>query len=63
MEPEAIEALKASSPDDVDLQNCCDFLLGIPTFVGITGDYARTTVAAALEAQSAKPAPEVPHGS
>lgn len=50
-----VEALGRVAADagmpDTDLANCCCFLLGTPTFAGIVGDYARKTVAAALEAQ------------
>lgn len=47
-----VEALQRLAGDsDVDLANCCEFLLGTPTFVSISGDYARATVSKALEAQ------------
>lgn len=50
-----VEALARScesriAPHDVDLANCCDFLLGVPTFVAMTGYYAHATVTRALEA-------------
>lgn len=53
---ERVEALLrlAGGPEignDRGLANCCEFLLGVPTFAAISGDYARATVMKALEGQ------------
>lgn len=53
---EKIETLKNVTTGDADLVNCCDYLLGNPTFVGMTRSYADARVAKAL-AEVAAPAP------
>lgn len=49
IERDAIVILAATSEGDADLLNCCHFLLGVPTWAGITEAYAVATVKAELE--------------